>query len=278
MKYIVIGITGTAIFLAVNFIGYLFLIRPAKYDKKRMKGLLGWDYAHRGLYDNKKMIYENTAESFARAVKAGYGIELDVQMTKDGELVVFHDFSLFRMCGINKRVDEMTYEEIRRLPINNSDSRIPLFSNILDLIAGRVPLIVEMKSDRRSGEICVKANEILENYSGVFCVESFNAYIVYWYKLNRPDIIRGQLSMDFMKANEKSDNGYRFLLKYLMLNFIQKPDFIAYRYSDSKNISLRICKRLYKTICVGWTITSQVEYNNASGFFDVIIFEGFLPE
>ncbi|MHB1484740.1 MAG: glycerophosphodiester phosphodiesterase family protein [Saccharofermentanales bacterium] len=274
MLYLFIGIF---LFLAVNFIGYFILIRPAKADKSRMKRLAGWDYAHRGLYDNRNKVYENTMEAFGRAIKMGYGIELDIQLTKDGRLVVFHDFNLFRMCGVDKRVDELTYDQILALPINKSDARIPLFRDVLELVAGRTPLIVEIKTDRRCSEICIKANETLDGYKGAYCIESFNAFIVYWYKLNRPDIIRGQLSMNFAGEKIREDKWQRFLLTFLLLNFIQKPDFIAYRHTDSRNPSLRICKRLYKTFCVGWTITSQVEYNKAVHFFDVIIFEGFFP-
>lgn len=274
MLYLFIGIF---LFLGINFIGYLILIHPAKADKSRMKKLAGWDYAHRGLYDNKNRIYENTVEAFGRAVKMGYGIELDIQLTKDGKLVVFHDLNLFRMCGTDKRVDELTYEQISGLPINKSEARIPLFRDVLELIAGKTPLIVEIKTDRRSNEICMKANEILDGYKGAYCIESFNPFIVYWYRQNRPDIIRGQLSMNFGRNKKDEDKWQKLYLRFLLLNFIQKPDFIAYRHTDSKNPSLRICKHLYKTFCVGWTITSQVEYNRAANFFDVIIFEGFFP-
>ncbi len=271
-------ILGIVIFLILVLIAFLLMIRPATHRKEKMKDLMGWDYAHRGLYNPKNKIQENTMEAFSLAVQNGYGMELDVQFTKDHQLVVIHDFNLMRMCGVDKRVDELDYEEISKIPIKGGPSRIPLFQDVLDMIAGRAPIIIEIKSEKRSSEICHKVDEILQTYQGAYCIESFNAFIVYWYAKNHPDIVYGQLSMNFMKNREIANRWQRFLLTNLMVNFLEKPDFIAYRHQDAGNISLQLCKRLYKTVCVAWTITTQEEYNKARGFFDIIIFEKFLPK
>lgn len=275
MIYWILGILASIVIIITA--GYLLLIRPTRRRKPGIKNLLGWDYAHRGLHNSKNKIYENTMEAFKLAVQNGYGMELDIQFTKDKQLVVFHDYTLLRMCGVDHRVDELTYEEISKIPIKDGSSRIPLFKDVLDMVAGRTPIIVEIKSEKRSSEICIRANEILDSYQGPFCIESFNAFIVYWYALNRPEMIYGQLSMNFMKTKRRENKWQRFLLTHLLLNFLQKPDFIAYSFQDRDNISLRICKRLYKVVCVAWTITSQEEYNKTRGFFDIVIFEGFLP-
>lgn len=271
-------VLGIAVFIILLIFTYLMLIRPSMRKKPPMKGIVGWDYAHRGLHNARNRVYENTMEAFTLAVQKGYGMELDIQFTKDFQLVVFHDFTLFRMCGVDKRVDELTYDEISKIPIKGGSARIPLFQDVLDMVAGRTPIIIEIKSEKRSSDICRKANEILDLYNGVFCIESFNAFVVYWYAKNRPDFVYGQLSMNFMKSGKKENRWQRFLLTNLLLDFLQKPDFIAYSHNDSGNISLQICKRLYKLVCVAWTITSQEEYNKARGFFDIIIFEGFLPK
>ncbi len=274
MGYWGLGVMG---FLMLLLITYLSLIRPAKRRKSLMKNLLGWDYAHRGLYNNKNRIFENTMEAFSLAVQKGFGMELDIQFTKDHQLVVFHDYTLMRMCGVDKRVDELSYDEIARLPIKGTSARIPLFQEVLDMVAGKTPIIIEFKSEKRSSEICRKADEILSRYNGAYCIESFNAFIVYWYAKHRPDIVYGQLSMNFMGGGKKDNRWQRFLLSNLLVNFLQKPDFVAYAYRDAGNLSLQLCKRLYKMVCVGWTIPSQLEYNKARGFFDILIFEGFIP-
>ncbi len=268
---------GIVVFLGLVLTAYLLMIRPATRRKPQMKNLLGWDYAHRGLYNNRDRIYENTMEAFSLAVQKGFGMELDIQFTKDHKLVVFHDYTLMRMCGVDKRVDELTYEEIAVLPIKGSASRIPLFQEVLDMVAGKTPIIVEIKSEKRNSEICRAADEILGLYSGAYCIESFNAFVVYWYAKHHPEIVYGQLSMNFMRRGDIGNGWQRFLLTYLLVNFLQKPDFIAYAYRDAGNLSLKLCKRLYKLACVGWTIPSQLEYNKARAFFDIIIFEGFIP-
>lgn len=275
MEYWILGIVA---FLILVTVLYLLMIRPQTHRKKLMKNLLGWDYAHRGLHNAKNKVYENTLEAFSLAVQNGYGMELDVQFTKDRQLVVFHDYTLLRMCGIDKRVDELTYEEISKIPIKSSPSRIPLFQDVLDTVAGRTPIIIEIKSEKRNSEICRKTNEILQPYKGVYCIESFNAFIVYWYAKNRPNMVYGQLSMNFMKITGSVNWWQRFLLTHLLINFLEKPDFVAYNHPDAGNLSLQLCKRLYKLVCVAWTIRSQEEYNKARGFFDMIIFEGFLPK
>jgi glycerophosphoryl diester phosphodiesterase len=271
-------ILGIAAFLILVVVAYLLMIRPQTHRKNLMKNLLGWDYAHRGLHNAKNRIFENTLEAFSLAVQNGYGMELDVQFTKDHQLVVFHDYNLLRICGVDKRVDELTYEEISKLPIKGSPSRIPLFQDVLDTVAGKTPIIIEIKSEKRSSEICRKTNEILQSYKGVYCVESFNAFIVYWYAKNRPNMVYGQLSMNFMKMTGSVNWWQRFLLTHLLINFLERPDFVAYNHPDAGNLSLQLCKRLYKLVCVAWTIRSQEEYNKARGFFDIIIFEGFLPK
>lgn len=271
-------ILGIAAFLLLIAGAYLLAIRPQTHRKRQTRTLLGWDYAHRGLYNTKNRVYENTLEAFSLAVQNGYGIELDVQLTKDQQLVVMHDFSLFRMCGADRRVDELTLEEISKIPIKGGPSKIPTFQEVLELVAGKTPLIIEIKSEKRRSDICRKVNEALQSYKGPYCIESFNPFIVYWYAKNRPNVVYGQLSENFMKTKAVGNWYQRFLLTNLMINFLQKPDFIAYSHKDAGNLSLRLCKSLYKCVLVAWTIRSQEEYNKARGLFDIIIFEGFQPK
>lgn len=264
--------------------GYLLALRSGskvnsgKTNNFVKSELLKCDYAHRGLHNFSERIYENTMEAFALAVSNGYGIELDIQFTKDCKIVVFHDFDLKRMCGVDKRVNELNWDELSVLSIFMGPSRISLFEDVLLMVSGKVPLIIEIKSEVRESEICLKASQILDKYKGTYCVESFNPYVVYWFSHNRPDVFIGQLSMNFMKFHEEKNWVKRLLVTNLLLNFLQKPDFIAYNHTDSEKLSLHICKRFYKITCVGWTIKSQKEYDSAKQIFDIVIFEGFTPK
>ena len=130
---------------------YLWLIKPGIADRPDIASLMGHYYAHRGLHDNETDAPENSMNAFKKAIDAGYGIELDVQLTKDRIPVVFHDETLKRVCGVDGRVRDYTYEELQQFRLCRSDERIPLFSDFLKLVDGKVPLIIEIKiQDRKS--------------------------------------------------------------------------------------------------------------------------------
>lgn len=254
---------------------YLILIMP------RMKGpdnsvFLGYDYAHRGLHDHKDAP-ENSLEAFRRAVSAGYGIELDVQLSRDGIPVVFHDETLKRVCGADGKIKDYTYEELQMFRLCGTQEQIPKLAEVLKLVSGRVPLIIEIKYHWKIADTCAAADRLLREYEGLYCIESFHPMVLIWYKKHRPQILRGQLSTHFFAANKNSE-WYYFLLQHLLTNIVTKPDFIAYdrRYKD--NISRILCRKLYKALSVAWTTRSQIEMNADKGDFDLMIFENFLPE
>ena len=258
----------------------LFLLAPRPRREGGIAPLLGWDYAHRGLFDNESGPPENSLPAFARAVEGGYGIELDVQLSRDGKLVVFHDDDLARMCSAEGRVDSYSYEELREMPLLGSGERIPLFTEVLELVAGRVPLIVELKmSPVNNYPVCEAANRILSGYRGVYCVESFSPLAVRWYRKHRPDVVRGQLS-DRMRAKEGGLAARLacFGVRNLLTNGAARPDFIAYCHSDAHQIGFRLCRGLFHPLTVAWTIRSQAEYDRAGRLFELKIFEGFRPE
>lgn len=131
--------------LAVLFLLLLLLLRPDPSARKKMAPFVGRRYAHRGLHCAQDGIPENSLPAFRRAVEAGYGIELDLHLTTDGQLVVFHDDTLDRVCGVTGRVDEKSYAELQQLRLLGTEERIPLFSEVLDIVAGKIPMIVEVK-------------------------------------------------------------------------------------------------------------------------------------
>lgn len=234
------------------------------------------NYAHRGLHNHE--VPENSLWAFRRAAEAGIPVELDVQMTKDKQLVVFHDGDLKRMCGVEGKLTDRTYEELCKLRLKDTDEKIPLFSDVLKTLNG-VDLICEIKSDNgvKNYELCEKTYELLKTYSGRFCVESFSPFLVGWYKKNHPEIIRGQLSC---RMKDKRYNPLiNFLMTHLMFNFISRPDFIAYEFRDAKkSFGFRLVRRLFAPFCVCWAPKGMAEIAEASAMFDTIIYEEEKPD
>ena len=239
---------------------------------------LDWEKFAGGLYLfalglSKKVLL---ADTFGKAVDAGYGIELDVQMTADGKVVVVHDFNLKRISGVDKEIDQCTYEELQEYPIYGSDQRVPLFEDVLKAVDGKVPLIVELKY-KEGSKICEKAQEILNGYTGIYCIESFHPQVLVWYRKNYPHICRGQLSMNF-ERDENTKGAQYFALRHLLTNFLAKPDFIAYDCRAMHAVSKNICRNLFGCPSVAWTVKCQAQLDACSRSFDYFIFEGFAPK
>ena len=264
---------GWIIALLVLVLLYFFLIAPRMIRKPNRTPLYGTHYAHRGLFDNETYAPENSIAAIQKAIEAGYGIEFDVQLSKDNVPVVFHDASLKRMCGVDGKVWEYTIEELQKLRLGKSNETIPTFAHVLEIIDGRVPLIIEYKMDRVNTKVCELGNALLEKYKGTYCIESFHPLAVLWYRKNRPDVIRGQLSQDYGKTEYRGIQYW--LMKNLLTNFATRPDFIAYRHSDAKNLSRCLCK-LLGALSVAWTIRSEEQYNKAKPHFDLFIFDSFM--
>lgn len=256
---------------------YFLMIMPRVCGKPDMKPFYDWLYAHRGLHDNATDAPENSLRAFKKAVDAGFGIELDVQMSKDKVPVVFHDFTLKRICGAEGKVCEYTYAELQRLSLCGTDQRIPKFEEVLRLVDGRVPLIVELKIELTDLSVCGAADALLKGYKGRYCIESFNPLGVFWYRRHRREIARGQLSDAFLPEGEYKGVLY-FLLQNLLLNWLGKPDFVAYNHKYPNILSRRLCRGLYRNTAAAWTIKSQTQLDEARKHFDMYIFDSFVPE
>lgn len=234
-----------------------------------------FDYAHRGLHDGNQSIMENSMLAFQKAVEAGYGIELDVQCCKD-EVVVIHDRDLKRSCGLDRPIEACTYQELQRYGLYGSEARIPTFAQVLKLVDGRVPLIVEIKQHDTSNKSSEAAARLLDDYHGAFCVESFNPHSVRWFKEQRPEWIRGQLS-DFMKVTPSLNRRQAFAITHLLTNVWTQPDFVAYQVQKRHWVAPLIT-RYAMVPMVHWTIKTQHVYNQVAKTKALIIFEGFIPE
>ena len=272
----------TALYVALGVfvfvvIAYLLMIMPRMVGKPDTKPFKNHLYAHRGLFDNESDAPENSMKAFKKAVDAGFGIEMDIQLTKDGQMVVFHDWNLKRMCGVEGKVCEYTFDELQQFSLLKSEEKIPLFTEVLKLVDGKVPLIIEYKIETPDASVCEVGNEILKDYKGVYCIESFNPFGVHWYKKHRKDVVRGQLSEEFLKNGSPKTPVY-FIVAKLLTNFWTKPDFIAYNALNYKNWSRRICRNLYGNLAVTWTIKSQEQLDEMRKYFDMFIFDSFVPD
>ena len=155
-------------------------------------------YAHRGLHD-KPTVPENSLAAFERAVLSGYGIELDIHLMSDGKLAVIHDSSLKRTAGADVNIEDLTANELVKYYLEGTAEQIPTLKQVLSLVDGKVPLLIELKAQNNVKKLCAAATKELERYNGLWCMESFDPRCVLWFKKNRPDIIRGQLSQNFLK-------------------------------------------------------------------------------
>lgn len=246
-------------------------------NHKGIQELRKWSYAHRGLHGEG--VPENSMEAFRLAKEAGYGIELDIHLLADGNLAVIHDSPLVRTTGADGIVEDLKTEQLKEYRLEGTDQVIPQFQEVLDLYAGAAPLIVELKCvNNNFAQLCETACKMLDNYNGQYCMESFDPRCIRWLCKNRPDIIRGQLSHNYLKKPSKAKPLYlMFLLTYNMLNFLTRPDFIAYHYQTRKTLSNWICRNVWGIQGVIWTLKSQEEYDNAVKDGWIPIFEGFRP-
>ena len=195
--------------------------------------------------------------AFRAAVAHGYGRELDIHITRDGKVVVFQDDTLERMCGGHGKVEDYTLEELRKLHLLNTTERIPELQDVLEYVDGRVPLLVELKIPGRDLRVCEASYDILKTYHGKNLVQSFNTLGLLWYHKYAPAILRGQLSSNLTADPLNDPYILRFLVKYLMLNVIGRPDFISYKLKDLPNCSVLICRWQWRIPVAVWTLRTE---------------------
>lgn len=252
---------------------YLFLILPRLSGKADMRAFSGTMFAHRGYHNKERLIPENSMPAFRAALAHGYGIELDVHLTKDGHLAVFHDDTLERMCHVPGSVESYTYEELKQFHLLDTDERIPLFTDVLSYVDGRVPLLIELKFPTKSLAICPALRDALSDYSGPYLIQSFNTMGIRWFKLHAPEILRGQLSSNLVAGNAKEPFILRFFVQHLLTNFLGRPDFISYKLKDLPNPSVSICRQVFKIPVAVWTLRTPKALDMGISGYDMQIFE-----
>lgn len=217
--------------------------------------------AHRGVHIDAP---ENTINAFKEAVKKKYIIEFDVHLLKDNTVVVFHDDNLKRMTGQNKKLKDCTYEEIKDLQLLDSNDYIPTLKEVLKIINGKVPIIVELKSDRKVGLLEKELVKQLDKYKGKFCVKSFNPLSIRWFRKNKPDYIRGLL------VNNKKKSLISAICRSNLSLIITRPDFISCNYKLHNN--KKILRYMKKHPVIAWTIKNEEQLlKNKNNFYNLIV-------
>ncbi len=267
--YIIIGVA------AALFVLYLILSAPRRRRDRAGMEKMNVSYAHRGLWGGG--IPENSIPAFAAAAAAGYGIELDVQLSSDGDVVVFHDYTLKRMCGDDVRLSSLRGAELSWRRLAGTEYTIPLFEDVLNTVKGRVPILIELKGESSNTELCEALSRILGHYNGKVCVESFNPYLLGWFRKHSPRTARGLLYTDVMKkstGNRKND----FILTSMISNVIARPDFIAVDEKCLGYFPVRLMMKLHGLTAFVWTVRDPAAYSRYRSMKINSIFEGFAPE
>lgn len=260
--------------VAIVLAALAFLTHPSlRYS--RMKRWRGQAFAHRGLHDAARGVVENTLPAFAAARDAGYGMELDIRFTKDMRLVVFHDDDLLRMAGDPRKVRQLTLEELKAIPLLGvEDARVPTLREVLDEVAGKTPLLIELKNGPDNARLCSALMEHLEGYTGEVLVESFSPLIVAWFRFHAPQLCRGVL-VDALPSYRPTVNSTAgFFMAGMLSNFASRPDFVAYNANAPRFFSPHFQRFMFHTPMAAWTVRDKGTAALIEKRGEMSIFEG----
>ncbi len=263
---LMIGILSFAVLLVAIYL--LVLVRPPK--KTKPTEVLLCDYAHRGLH--KEGVPENSLAAFEDACRAGFGIELDVQLSHDGEVMVFHDYTLVRMTGCDKKLCELDAKELMTLTLAGTYQTIPTLKQVLALVDGRVPLLVELKGESFDTSLCAKVADLLRDYKGAYCLESFNPLLIGNMKKEFPEAFCGLLYTNVCREKKKK-SALNLALTAMALNVVARPDFIAFDKADRDTLPVKITTQLFGAPKFVWTVRTQEELDTAHKNGELPIFE-----
>ncbi len=232
---------------------WIFMMAPRLKRPPLLKKLQQYRFAHRGLHDIEKGIPENSLLAFRLAMEEGYGMELDVHLSKDGKLVVEHDDSLLRTCGVNRPIEDCAWEEIQHLTLEGTDETLPLLEDVFKLVQGRVPLLIEAKVfGGNYNALSAALYQAIKEYDGDVCIESFDPRAVAWFAKNAPEIVRGQLSGYRLKQRKIID----FAMRHLLVHCLSRPDFLAYDYKKF-GLAYYLFRALFGAPIFLWTLRTK---------------------
>lgn len=236
--------------------------------------LVSQKIAHRGLH-NSKSAPENSRQAFENAILNNFAIELDVHIISDGTLVVIHDDTLDRTTNSKGEVKSLTKRDLANIKLKGTNESLPTFDEVLKLVKGKVPLLIEVKNEGKVGELEEKLYETLKKYKGKYAIQSFNPFVLKWFRINAPEVWRGQLSGSF--KGEKLSYVKKVILKRMLLNDrVSKPDFISY---DHRALPNKYVLKYGELPLLAYTIRSNQNMKNAKlNGVDNFIFEDFIPK
>ncbi len=253
----------------LNFLVYvLVLVRPK--GKRPADARLLCDYAHRGLHGDG--VPENSLAAFARACEAGYGIELDVQLSHDGEVMVFHDYTLTRMTGDDRKLCELHAAHLGEHHLAGTEETIPSLVQVLRLVDGRVPLLIELKGEDFNTALCPKVAKCLKAYNGPYCIESFNPMLLREMHRCLPDAYIGLLYTNVVRDKKKTTL-VNAVLTSMALSCLCRPNFIATNEKDRRALPVRLATGLFRAPRFVWTVRSRESLETAHRNGEFAIFE-----
>ncbi|MBO0344749.1 glycerophosphodiester phosphodiesterase [Roseibium sp. CAU 1637] len=238
--------------------------------------------AHRGLHDKSRELIENTPSAVSAAIEQGFGVEVDLQETADGQALVHHDYVLDRLVDGTGQVNRWTASELTGLAMKQGGDKLWMLQDLLDLTAGRAPLVIEIKSRRARDAQADFVRGILDTlvqYKGPVCIKSFDPDMLSVARAHRPEILRGIVSFGFHDEYAKTNYTRmdRFILRNLLHTPRTAPHFISYGIQDLPAFGPSIMKKLKGTPIMSWTVRTQQDRERAALFADQIVFEGFVP-
>jgi glycerophosphoryl diester phosphodiesterase len=239
--------------------------------------LIARPVAHRGLHDAGAGVIENTPAAFAAAVAANYAIECDLQISADGEAMVHHDDALGRLTDGRGRLDEMTSAELRRVAFKATTDRMISAGELCDLVAGRVTLVIELKSGRAGDQrLASRAAAVLTAYAGPAAVMSFDPAQIRSLRTIAPRLTRGLVAEGWSGHAERKQV-FKRALAYGRDVLRAHPQFIAYSLKDLPAALPLAARHLCGMPLLTWTVRSAQERQRAARWADQMIFEGFRP-
>lgn len=258
----------------VLIIGLIFVLKINSNRARKTPWLKGY-FAHRGLYTKDQMITENSMGAFKNAIEKGYGIELDVQLSKDKIVYVFHDDDLKRMTGLEGILEDKTSFELDQLRLIGSGEIIPRLSSVLDVIHGQVPLLVELKTSQRKKESVTAVIEVMAHYDGQYAYCSFDPIMLGLIRKYAPSQLRG-LNMEYALDKKHLSLLTRIALQFALLNFMNKPDYLSVDYSRIPFVYK--LWRQFGAFGMMWAVPTQSAEEKIKSLCETIIFDGYIPE
>ncbi len=242
--------------------------------------LIARPIAHRGLHDAANGIIENTAGAVRAAVAANYGIEVDVQVSADGEAMVHHDDVLGRLTEGEGRLDRLSAVELKRVPFRGSSDRMMTLAELCDLVGGRVAMLIELKS-RFDGDdrVALRVAEVLAGYRGHAAPMSFDPWQVTLVRHKAPNLTCGIVAAKYRPHPywDQMPAWMRYGMGYLLTGVVARSQFVAYAVADLPALAPLLARQVCGLPLLTWAVRTEAERQRAARFADQMIFEGFRP-